>query len=160
LVAATDPGFASASFGLARVYEALGDREEAVSALQRIPKSSSAFLTAQTALCRVRCATLRGQPPTLDDLAASSVTLAGLQLENSVRLPLERDLHQVALGLLLQGSLNADADLRIGGAELNEFGQRIALEQAYRSLAKISTTQAQRWSLVDRANNCRPHTRT
>jgi serine/threonine-protein kinase PknG len=160
LVAATDPGFASASFGLARVYEALGDREEAVSALQRIPKSSSAFLTAQTALCRVRCATLRGQPPTLDDLAASSVTLAGLQLENSVRLPLERDLHQVALGLLLQGSLNSDADVRIGGAELNEFGQRIALEQAYRSLAKISTTQAQRWSLVDRANDCRPHTRT
>jgi serine/threonine-protein kinase PknG len=160
LVAATDPGFASASFGLARVYEALGDREEAVSALQRIPKSSSAFLTAQTALCRVRCATLHGQPPTLDDLTASSVTLGGLQLENSVRLPLERNLHQVTLDLLLQGSVNADEDVLIGGAQLNEVGQRIALERAYRSLAKISTTQEHRWSLVDRANDCRPRTRT
>ena len=160
LVAATDPGFASAAFGLARVYEALGDREEAVSALQRIPKSSSAFLTAQTALCRVRCATLHGQPPTLDDLAASSVTLGVLQLENSVRLPLERDLHQTTLDLLLQGSVDPDAGVVIGGAQLNEVGQRIALETAYRSLAKLSSTQEQRWSLVDRANDCRPRSRT
>ena len=160
LVAATDPGFASASFGLARVYEVLGDRDEAVSALQRIPKSSSAFLTAQIALCRLRCATLHDEPPTFDDLAASSSTLGGLALENSVRLPLERDLHQVTLRLLLQGSVAANADMLIGGAELNEVGQRTALERIYRSLAKLSTTQEERWSLVDLANECRPRTRT
>jgi serine/threonine-protein kinase PknG len=160
LVAGTDPGFASASFGLARVYEVLGDRDEAVSALQRIPKSSSAYLTAQIALCRVRCATLRGQTPTFDDLSASSSTLGGLRLENSVRLPLERDLHQVTLRLLLQGSVHADAAVLIGGAELDEDGQRMALEKAYRSLAKLSTTQSERWSLVDLANECRPRTRT
>jgi serine/threonine-protein kinase PknG len=159
-VAGTDPGFASASFGLARVYEVLGDRDEAVSALQRIPKSSSAYLTAQIALCRVRCATLRGQTPTFDDLSASSSTLGGLRLENSVRLPLERDLHQVTLRLLLQGSVHADAAVLIGGAELDEDGQRMALEKAYRSLAKLSTTQSERCSLVDLANECRPRTRT
>jgi serine/threonine-protein kinase PknG len=160
LVAATDPGFASASFGLARVYEALGDRDKAVSALQRIPKPSSAFLTAQIAVCRVRCATLHGEPPTFDDLAGSSATLGGLQLENSVRLPLERDLHQTTLYLLLQGSVTADADVLIGNAELSEVGQRTALEKAYRLLAKLSATQEERWSLVDRANDCRARTRT
>jgi hypothetical protein len=77
-----------------------------------------------------------------------------------VRLPLERNLHQVTLDLLLQGSVGADEDVLIGGAQLNEVGQRIALERAYRSLAKISTTQEQRWWLVDRANDCRPRTRT
>ncbi len=88
LVAATDPGYASASFGLARVSMELGDREAAAAALQRVPKSSSAYVTAQVASCRVLCAPLPGDPPTVTDLAASSATLAGLSLENSVRLPL------------------------------------------------------------------------
>ena len=47
LVAATDPSYASAGFGLARVDMALGDREGAVAALQRIPKSSSSYAVAQ-----------------------------------------------------------------------------------------------------------------
>ena len=44
VVAETEPGYASAGFGLARVFLALGDRDGAVAALQRIPKSSSAYV--------------------------------------------------------------------------------------------------------------------
>ena len=69
LVAATDPSYATASFGLARISVELGDREAAAAALQRVPKSSSAYVTAQVALCRVLCVPLPGDPPTVADLA-------------------------------------------------------------------------------------------
>ena len=101
LVVGTDAGYASASFGLARVSMLLGDREAAAAALQRVAKSSSAYVTAQISLCRVRCAELPEDLPTLPDLTAASGTLGGLSLENSVRLPLVRDLHLRALAMLL-----------------------------------------------------------
>ena len=92
LVAATDPGFASASFGLARVFMVLGDREGAVAALQRIPRSSSAFAWLRSRLCRAFARSARrdaraGRP------RATSQALSALAVENSVRLPLVRDLH-------------------------------------------------------------------
>ena len=123
-MAATDPGYASASFGLARVSMALGDREEAVSALQRVPKSSSAYVTAQITLCRVLCAPLPGDMPRSRTSPSTSETLDGLALENSVRLPLVRDLHQQALALLLDERVAADDDIVLVGAPLNEQDQR------------------------------------
>ena len=160
LVAATDPSYASASFGLARVDMALGDREGAVAALQRIPKSSSSYAAAQTALCRAYCTEGRDGMPDLGDLAATSQTLGGLAVENSVRLPLVRDLHLMALTLLLHGRVTPDDSVLLGGAGLNEIGQRTALEQTYRSLAKLAPTQDLRWALVDQANESRPRTTT
>ena len=160
LVAATDPGYASASFGLARVSMELGDREAAAAALQRVPKSSSAYITAQVASCRVLCAALPGDPPTVTDLAASSGTLAGLSLENSVRLPLLRELHQQALTMLLEERVAADDDIVLVGAPLNEEGQRTALEHTYRSLAKLAPSEEERCELVDQANAYRPRTLT
>ena len=158
LVAATDPGYASASFGLARVSMELGDREAAAAALQRVPKSSSAYVTAQIASCRVLCAALPGDPPTVNDLAATSGHSTGLSLENSVRLPLLRDLHLQALAMLLEERVAADDDIVLFGAALNEDGQRTALEQTYRSLAKLAPSEEQRYELVDQANACRPRT--
>lgn len=160
VVAATDPGYASASFGLARVSARLGDREEAASALKAIPRSSSAYVTAQIALCQVQCAPMQGQMPDVADLMATSEVLNGLTLENSVRLPLVRDLHQHALALLLEGRVPSDESVQLMGAPLNEVGQRAALERAFRSLAKLATDDLERYSLVDRANASRPRTLT
>jgi len=160
LVAATDVGYASASFGLARVFMALGDREGAVTALQRIPKSSSAHATAQVALCKVRCAQMLDEMPSLSDLSATSETLQGLALENSVRLPLVRGLHEQALTMLLDGSVAPDEAVILGGAELSEFGQRTALERTYRSLAKLAPSDEERCVLIDQANAYRPRTLT
>jgi serine/threonine-protein kinase PknG len=159
-VAATDPGYASASFGLARVSVQLGDREEAISALQRIPRSSSSYVTAQVALCQVQCAPLQGEMPHVADLIATSEVLNGLALESSVRLPLLRDLHQLALVMLLEGSAQPDEQVQLMGAVLNEVGQRTAVEQTYRSLAKLAPSDEERYALVDRANSFRPHTLT
>ena len=159
VVAETEPGYASAGFGLARVFLALGDRDGAVAALQRIPKSSSAYVTAQIALCRARCAVVEREAPDLGDLVATSAALESVTLENSVRLALARDLHERALDLLLGQRADPDPDVVLAGAELSESGQRTALEQTYRSLAKLAPSESARWELVDRANACRPRTR-
>jgi len=160
LVATTDPGYASASFGLARVAMRLGDREEAVSALQRIPRSSSAYVTAQVTLCRVQCAPLQGESPQLTDLVAASDVLDGLALDNSVRLPLVRDVHQQALAMLLDGRVASDDSVQLMGAALDEVDQRTALERAFRSLARIASSDEERFALVDQANAYRPRTMT
>jgi serine/threonine-protein kinase PknG len=160
VVAATDPGHASASFGLARVHMLLGDREAAAAALERVPKSSSAYVTAQMARCRVLCSALPGDPPTVDDLTAASGTLAGLSLDNSLRLPLLRELHLQALAMLLEERAVAADDVVLVGAALNEDGQRSALEHTYRALAKLDASEEQRYALVDLANAYRPRTLT
>ncbi|HUE05819.1 MAG TPA: tetratricopeptide repeat protein [Acidimicrobiales bacterium] len=158
LVAATDPTYPGACFGLARAYAVLGDREKAVAALERVPQSSSAHRSAQVALCTILCARLQKQEPGLQDLVASSKTLDGLDVDNSVRLPLLRDLHDRALSMLLDETVAADERELLGGAELTEFGQRNALERTYRSLARLAPTEEQRCALVDQANASRPRT--
>jgi serine/threonine-protein kinase PknG len=159
-VVGTDAGYASASFGLARVYVQLGDREAAAVALQRVPKSSSAYVAAQIALCRVHCADLPTDPPSLLDLTAASRTLGGLALENSVRLPLLRDLHLQALAMLMDERVTPDEDTLLVGAALTEDDQRTALERAYRALAKLAPSEEARYALVDQANATRPRTLT
>ncbi|HXZ62430.1 MAG TPA: tetratricopeptide repeat protein [Acidimicrobiales bacterium] len=160
VVAGTDPTFVGAHFGLARVFSALGDRDGAITALERVPKSSSAYVAAQTALCAVRCSELHGAAPDLEDLVEASRALDALTLESSVRLPLVRDLHLRALGLLLDGRVVPDDAVLVGGAELNEDGQRSSLERTYRALARLAHSDAERYALVDEANACRPRTLT
>jgi serine/threonine-protein kinase PknG len=98
--------------------------------------------------------------PDVADLLATSEVLNGLTLENSVRLPLVRDLHEHALALLLEGRAPSDESIQLMGAPLNEFGQRAALERAFRSLAKLASDAEERYALVDRANAFRPRTLT
>jgi serine/threonine-protein kinase PknG len=160
LVAATDPSWAGASFGLSRVRLALADRVGAAAALERVLPSSSAHASAQVSLCRLRCLDLDGVPPTLDDLTAASDALARLQAEPSVRLPLLRGVQAQALAMLLDGRAGADGALMVGGALFVEDDQRVALERTYRSLAKLADSGDERCDLVDLANAVRPRTRT
>ena len=160
LVSATDPGYASASFGLARVQAALGDRDGAVRALQAVQRASSSYVAAQVALCRAQCGGDAESPPTLIDLTSTSRTLGELTIDSSVRLPLLLDLHTQALAMLLDGRVTPNEEVKLAGAALDETGQRTALERTYRMLAKLADTDAGRWTLVDRANESRPRTRT
>jgi serine/threonine-protein kinase PknG len=160
LVAHTDTSFASASFGLARAFVALGDRDGASSALRRVPKSSSAYVTAQVTLCKVLASQVNGDKPGLTDLTAASDTLGDLTIDNSTRLPLVRDLHAQAVSILLDGRSFADENVLVGGVPLEENSQRTALEMTLRSLAKLAPTETERFDLVDQANTARPQTRT
>ena len=160
LVSVTDTSYASVSFGLAVAYTVLGDREAAVTAFARVPPSSNAYRGAQVALCKVRCAPLDNDLPSLEDLAATSTTLEGLDLEGSTRLPLARELHAQALAMLLDGRVVPDEHEVLGGEELTEFGQRTALERTYRQLAKLASVEEERCALIDQANDLRPRTLT
>ena len=97
--------------------------------------------------------------PALSDLVATSAALDSVTLETSVRLALARDLHERALDLLVGHGVDPDPEVALAGAVFSEVGQRSALEQAYRSLAKLAPTESARWDLVDQANACRPRTR-
>ena len=122
-MATTDPGYASASFGLARVAMQLGDREEAVVGAAEDPEvfervrdgPDHALPGAVRASCRV-------SRPSCTDLIAASAILDGLALDNSVRLPLVRDLHQQALAMLLDGRVASDDSVQLMGAALDENG--------------------------------------
>ena len=91
---------------------------------------------------------------------ATSQVLDALTLESSVRLNLARQMHARALDLLGDGSVAPDRATVLAGAELTEDGQRAALEQTYRALAKLAAGDLERYALVDQANACRPRTRT
>jgi serine/threonine-protein kinase PknG len=160
LVAATDPGFSSASFGLSRVCLADGDRAGAANALARIPGSSSAHAAAQVALCRLRCAEISGSPPELDDLVAASSVLAQLRAEPSVRLPLEVELHEQALRILKEVRNGPDDQVVLGGVPFQEIAIRSALEQTFRTLANLAGSDEERFDLVDLANAFRPRSLT
>ncbi len=175
IVAATDPGFASASFGLSRVRTALGDRVGAVAALERIPSSSSSHAAAQIALCGVLCADIAGQHPAMSDLTAASDLLGHLRAEPSVRLTLTRDLQIQTLALLTDPAVTADpgtalaetalaetslAGTAAAGASLTEGDVRTAIERTFRSLAKLAHNDEERFELVDLANAYRPRTLT
>ncbi len=160
IVSATDPGFASASFGLARVLTALGDRAGAVTALQRIPEWSSSRAAAGVALCSLWCADVDGRLPDLADLAAASELLTRLQAEPSVRLALTRDLQLQALNLLVRGAAAADSQMTLAGTPLVEDVLRSSVEGTYRSLARLARTDEERFDLVDLANAYRPRTLT
>ena len=160
LVSATDPGYASASFGLARIRTAMGDRDGAVAALQAVPRASSSYVAAQVALCRAQCGGDEVSPPTLIDLTSTARTLGDLTLDSSVRLPLLLELHGQALAMLLDGRVTPNDEVKLAGAALDEAGQRTALERTYRLLAKLADTDAGRWNLIDLANQSRPRTMT
>jgi serine/threonine-protein kinase PknG len=160
LVAATNPTYVSASFGLARIRTASGNRSGALAALERVPQASSAYVAAQISMCRIDCAHLNGAPPTPDDLIGASNILARLNIDASTRLPLKQELLTQALDLLMNETASPDIATVLDGSPFVEDDLRFALEHAYRSLAKLASSDAEQVRLVDLANASRPRTLT
>jgi len=160
LVSDTDPSYASACVGLSRTRAALGDRDAAMAALQRIPPSSSAYERAQLAAVRLCAAPVGGSVPPVEALVAGSTVLARLDLQPSVRLPLVRDLLAEAVDQVADGRTAPDPSVVVAGAPLVEDDLRLALEATYRSLAGLASSADDRRRQVDLANAVRPRTRT
>ncbi|MEW5632386.1 tetratricopeptide repeat protein, partial [Streptomyces hydrogenans] len=110
LVWATDPGFVSAAFGLARVRLAAGDRTGAVAALESVPESSIHYTAARVAAVRAR---LRRRPPheplgaDLTAAAAQVSALGGFGLDPVRRERLSTEVLGTALDWVLSGSPGA-----------------------------------------------------
>jgi serine/threonine-protein kinase PknG len=158
VVSRTDPGFTTASYGLARCLAAAGNRTGAVAAYGRIPPTSITYVDAQIRAARSLVAHAAGAAPTSTELTEASATIARLTLDAERRAMLARDLLDAALGLLRDGSLTPAPDVMVLGRALEEPALRAGLERAYRDLARLAPTDAERIRLVDLANRVRPTT--
>jgi serine/threonine-protein kinase PknG len=154
VVAATDPSYVSASFGVARIRRRNDDRHGAIAALNRVPSNSNAHQAARVAAFYTLIERSGGAGPDQDDLVAASETMLGVAGDAVLRAEMRRDLMVAALGLLQRDG--PDVDQRVGGVPLEEVAVRHALEDSCRSLSKLATTEPERIRLIDEANLYRP----
>jgi serine/threonine-protein kinase PknG len=154
VVAATDPSYVSASFGVARIRRRNDDRHGAIAALNRVPSNSNAHQAAGVAAFYTLIEPSGGAGPDQDDLVAASETMLGVAGDAVLRAQMRRDLMVAALGLLQRD--RPDVDQRVGRVPLEEVAVRRALEDSCRSLSKLATTEPERIRLIDEANLYRP----
>jgi serine/threonine-protein kinase PknG len=157
LVSATDPGYASAAFGLARTRRTTDDRDGAADALRRVPAKSSAYQAAQAALCSLLSEPGVSGPPVVEDLVAAAVALARITGDPRLRAALTRDILTAGLSVV-ENDPGAGSGIELTGVALDEQSIRLALERVCRTLAKLSSTDIERFALVDQANAYRRRT--
>ncbi|MGG2462988.1 tetratricopeptide repeat protein [Streptomyces sp. RGM 3693] len=182
LVWATDRGYVSAAFGLARVRLAAGDRTGAVAALESVPEASIHYTAARIAAVRARLRQRSPREPLLPDLRAAAQQveeLADFGLDDRRRELLATEVLGSALDWVLSGShgdgpaagapYDGGSDGTAGpaaahqrptllGNPLDERGLRFGLERSYRLLARLAQRGEERIELVERANRFRPRT--
>jgi serine/threonine-protein kinase PknG len=139
---------------------AAGDRAGAITAYERVPDSSSAYLDAQIA--RIRCLSAHNGAgePTLDDVIEAGSSLETLPVDGEQRDRLTVDLLNAALRLTLDGKAPDGRPLTLLGHSVSEHELRLGLERSYRALARRSADRSERIRLVDQANRSRPRTWT
>ncbi|WP_436848891.1 tetratricopeptide repeat protein, partial [Streptomyces californicus] len=172
LVWATDPGFVSAAFGLARVQIAAGERGAAVATLESVPEASIHYTAARVATVRARLRERSPHEPLRADLRAAGdqvTALAAFGLDPVRHEQLSTEVLGKALDWVLSGSPGVQGpDVpaagtpggapKLLGAELDERGLRFGLERSYRMLARLAQQGDERIELVERANRFRPRT--
>jgi serine/threonine-protein kinase PknG len=154
----TNHTFYSAAFGLARERARVGDRDGAIATLDQITAASVHFTAAGTASIEIlldgRTAENLDEPALLDaGNRASGLTLESAAKRERLRLMV----FGAALDWLEAG--NSPKTARLLGADFDEPGVRIGMEQCYRALAREATDVWTRIELVEKANAIRPRTR-
>jgi len=160
IVSRTDPGFTTASFGLARCLVTAGERDRALVAYDRVLDSSSSYLDAQTAYIACLASGDGAQEPTLAELQVAMARLQALKLDPARRGQLEIDILSAALELVGRNGFVPDPAPRLGPFPLEERELRFGLERGYRGLAHLAADAGDRIRLIDRANDIRPRTLT
>ncbi|MGH3937520.1 MAG: tetratricopeptide repeat protein, partial [Pseudonocardiaceae bacterium] len=153
----TDRSYVSAAFGLGRARFALGDRGGMAAALKAVPENSRYGVTARlcAVLARQRgCA--EGQFPVADFFTAAE-QLHTLELDQRRRALAIAEVLETALGWERAGrpwpyGTAAEIPHTLLGHPLSLSGVRDGLEAAYRELARLAHTQADRITLIDKAN--------
>lgn len=157
LVATVDPGYVSALFGLARCQVGLGQPDDAVATLERVPATSAAHPGAQ--IERAALLTRRAKTTgSLADAEAAVDSIEQLRLDPVQRVNLSVDTLRQVLDGLRAGTVKPEPHRTLFGQPATEVGVRTALERSYRELARAATSPAERVRLVDLANAVRPVT--
>ena len=155
LVAAVDPSWADAAFGLARTRLRAGRRADAVSALLAVPASSSGHVAARRAA--VEATLLRhdtgvgGRRRAARGRGAAGAARPG---------PADHRAHAGRRARRGRGPGRAvpDAGAPVLGCAWEERALRLELEQSLRALARLTPDRAEKIALVDRANSAHPRT--
>ncbi|MFD9353365.1 tetratricopeptide repeat protein, partial [Streptomyces sp. NPDC060031] len=162
LVWATDPGFVSAAFGLARVQLAAGERTGAVDTLESVPEASIHHTAARVAAVRARLRDRAPQEELLPDLASAAAQVEALErfgLDSVRHVRLSTEVLGAALDWVLSGGRGSEPGrTSLLGSQLDERGLRFGLERSYRLLARLAQQGEERIELVERANRFRPRT--
>jgi serine/threonine-protein kinase PknG len=158
VVWATDRGYLSAAFGLARIWLAADDRAGAVSVLDLVPDSSTHHLAAQVAAIRARLAPGGPAGQSIADITDAGRRLERLRLDAAQRHSLEGEILSTALSVVQCGTGSGTGQLL--DCELTERGLRFGMERSYRALARLAASRSDRIALVDLANDARPRTLT
>jgi serine/threonine-protein kinase PknG len=155
VVSRTDAAFTLASFGLARCRLASGDVAGAVRAYERVPERSSAFLAAQVAKAEAMLDVAASH--SRQDLTDAAVVVDRLQDGSEEHTRLSVRLLEVALEVVRRDGDDPAAKSVLGCA-YTETSIRFGLEEAYRTLARFTSSASKRIALIDRANAARPRT--
>jgi serine/threonine-protein kinase PknG len=154
----TDDSYVSAAFGLARQRARGGDRDGAISALDRVPAASAHCAPAGVTSIEIL---LDGREPetvgeqTLADAGSRASTLS---LESEAkRAAIRLRIFEAALSWLQAG--NTPMGPQLLDVDFDEDGVRRGLEACYRALARETTGLWERIALVEQANAVRPRTR-
>ena len=153
LVAAVDPSWADAAFGLARTRLRAGRRADAVAALHAVPASSSGHLAAQRAAFDATLLHEGPGPADDDELRAAAALLERLDLD-----PLTTLRMRVAVLEAAVDRVGAGTGAPVLGCAWEERPLRLELERSLRALARLTPDRAEKITLVDRANSA--HLRT
>ncbi len=156
----TDQSYVRAAFGLARARFFLGDIAGAATTLEEVPEGSRYAIPARLCaiLARARGYTV-GRPPVTDFFTAAE-QLATLELderlrEHAIAEVLETVLSWEHAGRPWPARTTTPIPATLLGHPLDQRGVRDRLEDAYRKLAQLAPTKAQRITFVDQANDRR-----
>ena len=150
VVTSVDPSYVAAAHGLAECRVSQGRIDDAIAALDAIPRTHRDSRAAQIKAVKILIAAGRY------DSAWSR--LDSLSLDQLRRLELELKLLEAALASLTNGDAPATKVVTLGGGALDERAVRRRLEKALRRVARFTPDADDRCRIVDRANTVRPVT--
>lgn len=156
LVLRSDPSYVSAAFGLARCLLHQNKRNEAVTALEQVPQSSSLFTRSRVEVARILTSRDKSQPG-MNELKNAATVVEAIALDGMERYQLNKRVLETALHLLTTQALAPTSTVTILGQPLEEVKLRLGLEKVLRSMAHL-TTGDEKIQLVDEANRIRPRT--
>jgi serine/threonine-protein kinase PknG len=160
IVSRVDASFTTAAFGLARCCLALGDRDGALEAYDRVQESSSTYTESRVATIRCLIDGAGKARPPVADLVKADAILHSIDLDPEHHSLLKSHVLSAAIERLDEDPAAARPDVRVAGCPLEDRSLRTGLEAAYRELARHAPDADERFRLVDCANEVRPRTWT
>jgi serine/threonine-protein kinase PknG len=149
----TDRSWTGAAFALARLRTAAGDRAGAVAVLDEVPASSVHAADARVAAVHVLLGVRDDGRLTRSTVMEAGERAEAIDLDALRAAELQTEVLEAARGLDDGGAAG-----ELFGCPLDDRGLGLGIEERYRLRARFAGSPAERFVLVDAANDARPWT--